>query len=217
MWRKVQASFPGLNVIEVWSSPQNCAVKSISKDLILQHWTEWALAVRRQGGCCSRETYISLSLGERWGRKGSTQQCLKYLSDWLIWCSDQVFFVASCPMLSIRQKWHILSKGRQTLVNSFLLFCGWFVFSFFKQGGGFFPSCIILLILKILKIDAEGKRSGWFEVLSKCKLDKQSKSLSSFSCSQLSDYWKRRRQKHCLSIFIQMEGSEKKSGRIPYL
>lgn len=60
-------------------------------------------------------------------------------------------------------------------MNSFFFF---FVcdLSFFKQGGVFFSFFIIPLILKILKSHAVGKRIGWFEVLSKCQLDKQSKS-----------------------------------------
>lgn len=47
-----------------------------------------------------------------------------------------------------------------------------------------FPSFfVIILILKILKIHAVGKRSGWSEVLSKCKLDKQSKKARVFPLS----------------------------------
>lgn len=49
---------------------------------------------------------------------------------------------------------------------------------FLNKVGFFFSFFIILLILKILKSHAVGKRIGWSEVLSKCKLDKQSKSLS---------------------------------------
>lgn len=178
--------------------PRAVPLTIISKDLILQHWSEWALVVRRQGGHCWRQTYISLSLGERWGRKGSTQQCLKYLSNSLMSCSHQIFFAASCPTLSIRQKWPILSKGRQTLVNSFLLcVCA---LSFFKQAvWGFFSFFTVILILKLLKTHAVSRE---VDGLKRCQSARQSKSPSSFCYGQLSDYSQQRRWKHNLNIFI---------------
>lgn len=74
-----------------------------------------------------KETCISPSLGERGGRKGSTQQRIKYLSNGLMSCCAHA---ASWTMVSVGKNATFSGKAGRALWSLFFSYFLWFVLSF---------------------------------------------------------------------------------------